>query len=212
MSTLQILGAPQSPLVWAVRMMAAEKGIDAELVPLRPHTPEIVAIQPFGKIPAMRHGEVELAESRAIVRYIDGLDARVKLMPEALADAARAEQWIMHFHTEYLPLMLGRYLVQYFFPPNGVPDRKAIEAALPPMEKATAVLERQLDGRDYLLGALSLADIFFAPLLHYVHSLPEGAGLIAASPRVAAYVARLSARPAFKATLPPPLPGREAAA
>jgi glutathione S-transferase len=40
MSKLQILGAPQSPLVWAVRMTAAEKGIDAELVPLPPHTPD----------------------------------------------------------------------------------------------------------------------------------------------------------------------------
>ena len=79
--------------------------------------PEILAIQPFSKFPAMRHGEVDQAESRAIARYIDGLDAGVKLVPEALADAARAEQWIMRFHTEYLPLMLGRYLVQYFFPP-----------------------------------------------------------------------------------------------
>ena len=44
---------------------------------------------PFGKIPAMRHGDVELSESRAIARYIDGLDSRVQLMPAALADAAR---------------------------------------------------------------------------------------------------------------------------
>jgi glutathione S-transferase len=211
MSKLQILGAPQSPLVWAVRMTAAEKGIDAELVPMRPHTPDILAVQPFGKIPAMRHGDVELGESRAIARYIDGLDARVPLMPAGAADAARAEQWIMHFHTEYLPLMLGRYIVQYFFPANGVPDRKAIEAALQPMEKATAILERQLDGGDYLLGSFSLADIFFAPLLHYVNTLPEGARIVAAAPRVAAHVARMAVRPAFKASFPPPLPGREAA-
>lgn len=211
MSTLQILGAPQSPLVWAVRMTAAEKGIDVELVPMRPHSPEILAVQPFGKIPALRHGDVELGESRAIARYIDGLDARVPLMPPAPADAARAEQWIMHFHTEYLPLILGRYAVQYFFPANGVPDRKVIEAAVPAIEKATAILERQLDGRDYLLGSLTLADIFFAPLLHYLKSLPEGARIVAAAPRVSAYIARMSARPAFKATFPPPLPGREAA-
>ncbi|MBV9835131.1 MAG: glutathione S-transferase family protein [Alphaproteobacteria bacterium] len=212
MSNLQILGAPQSPLVWAVRMTAAEKGIDVDLLPMRPHTPEIQAIQPFGKIPAMRHGDIELSESCAIARYIDGLDSRVKLMPAALVDAARVEQWIMHFHTEYLPLMLGRYIVQYFFPANGVPDRKAIEATLAPMEKATAILERQLDGRDYLLGDFSQADIFFAPLLHYLSALPEGGRIVAAAPRVAAYVARLSARAAFKATFPPPLPGREAAA
>ena len=213
MTKLQILGAPQSPLVWAVRMTAAEKGIDAELVPMPPHSPDITAIQPFGKIPAMRHGDVELGESRAIARYIDGLDSRVKLMPAALADAARVEQWLMHCHTEYLPLMLGRYAVQYIFPsgPNGTPNRTIIDAALPAMEKAIAILDRQLDGRDHLAGVFSLADIFFAPLLHYVNGLPEGKQMVAASPRVATYVARMTARPPFKATFPPPLPGRAAA-
>ena len=126
MSKLQILGAPQSPYVWAVRMAAAEKGIDVDHVDMRPHSPDIDAIHPFGKIPVMRNGAVELGESRAIALYIDGLDERNPLLPRALADRARAEQWIMHFHTEYLPLMLGRYIVQYFFPANGVPDRKSI--------------------------------------------------------------------------------------
>jgi glutathione S-transferase len=36
-----------------------------------PHTPEVVAIHPFGKIPVMRHGDVTLAESRAICGYVD---------------------------------------------------------------------------------------------------------------------------------------------
>jgi glutathione S-transferase len=36
-----------------------------------PHTPEIDAVHPLGKIPALRHGDVTLAESRAICFYID---------------------------------------------------------------------------------------------------------------------------------------------
>jgi len=211
MSKLQILGAPQSPLVWAARMAAVEKGIDAELVLAMPHSPEIKPYSPFGKMPAMRHGDVDLAESRAIIRYIDGLDARTPLIPADLAGGARVEQWVMHYHTEYVPLMLGRYIVQYLFPQNGVPDRAAIDAALPAMENAVATLERQLDGRDYLLGGFSVADLFYGPLLFYVSTLPEGGKMIADSPRVAAYLARMQARPSFKATFPPPLPGRKAA-
>ena len=41
-------------------------------------------------------------------------------------------------------------------------------------------MERQLDGHDYLLGDFSQADIFFAPLLHYLSALPEGARIVAA--------------------------------
>ena len=75
---------------------------------------------------------------------------------------------------------------------------------------AIRVLEERLDGRDWLAGDFSLADIFFGPTLHYLNTLPEGARLIAAAPRVAAYLKRLSARPAFQATFPPPLPARAA--
>ncbi len=213
MSKLQIIGAPQSPLVWAVRMATVEKGIEAEFIGGSPHTPEINAIQPFGKIPVMRHGGLELGESRAIALYIDGLAAANPLTPRDLAAAARTEQWIMHFHTEFVPVMLARYIIQYFFPrgADGGPDRGVIDAALPALEKSILVLERQLDGRDYLAGEFTLADIFFGPTLHYVSGLPEAAQMLAASPRLATYLARLSARSAFKATFPPPLPARVAA-
>lgn len=192
---------------------AAEKGIDAGFIDARPHTPEINAIQPFGKIPVMRHDGLELGESRAIAFYIDGLGAQNPLVSCDLAGAAHAEQWIMHFHTEYVPAMLARYIVPHFFPqgPDGTPHRGVINAALPALEKSIAVLERQLDGRDYLAGEFTLADIFFAPTLHYVSTLPEGTQLFAASPRLTTFLARIASRPAFKATFPPPILSRVAA-
>ena len=208
MNELQILGAPQSPVVWAVRMVAVEKGVDAEFISARPHSPEVIAIQPFGKIPAMRHGGVELGESRAIALYLDGLSAKNPLVPRDLVAAARAEQWLMHYYTEYVPVMLARYIVPYFFPSgeDGLPDRGVIDAALPALEKSIAVLDRQLEGREFLAGEFTLGDIFFGPILHYAKTLPEGEQLFAASPRLMEYLARLAARPAFKATFPPPLP------
>lgn len=213
MDRLQIIGAPQSPLVWAVRMAAMEKGLDVEFVGGRPHTPDIVAIQPFGKIPVMKHGDFSLGESRAIALYIDAQSPAAPLVPRDLRAAARAEEWIMHFHTEFAPVMVLRYVVPYFFPagPGGAPDRAVIDAALPALEKLVGILERRLEGRAFLAGDFSLADIFFAPTLHYANTLPEAARMIAAAPRVAGWLARLSARPAFKATFPPPLPERGAA-
>jgi glutathione S-transferase len=212
MGKLQILGASQSPLVWAVRMATVEKGIDADFIDARPHSPEIDAIQPFGKIPVMRHGDVALGESRAIALYIDGLGVQNPLVPRGLAAAARAEQWIMHYHTEYVPVMLERYIVPYFFPQgrDGAPDRSVIEGALPCIKKSIAVLEAQLAEHDFIAGEFTLADIFFGPTLHYVSKLPEGAQMFAGSPRLTAFVARVASRPAFRATFPPPLPASAA--
>ena len=211
MTKVTIVGAPQSPLVWATRMAAVEKGVDAELAFALPHTPEIMAIQPFGKMPAMRHGDFQLGESRAIVLYIDGLSTANPLKPQDLKAAAIAEQWTMHFFTEAVPVMLGRYVGQYFFPKiPGAPDRTVIDAALAPMEKIISVINGQLEKQDYLAGLFTVADIFFGPLLHYVGLFPEGARMIAAHPRVSAYFARLQARDAFKATFPPPMPAKAA--
>jgi glutathione S-transferase len=65
-SELQIIGAPQSNYVWVVRIACHEKGVPYTLVPVMPHTPDVDAIHPLGKIPALRHGNVRIAESRAI--------------------------------------------------------------------------------------------------------------------------------------------------
>src|SRR6185312_11665841 len=66
MPELQIIGAPQSNYVWVSRLACHEKGVTYTLVPVMPHTPEVDAVHPLGKIPALRHGNVTLAESRAI--------------------------------------------------------------------------------------------------------------------------------------------------
>ena len=62
-ATLEIIGAPQSNFVRTARIACMEKGVPYTLTPARPHTPEVDAVHPLGKIPAMRHGEVTLCES-----------------------------------------------------------------------------------------------------------------------------------------------------
>src|SRR5215468_4257307 len=71
MAELQIIGAPQSNYVCVARIACHEKGVPYTLVPARPHSPEVDAIHPFGKIPVMRHGDLTLCESRSICYYVD---------------------------------------------------------------------------------------------------------------------------------------------
>ena len=71
MAKLEIIGLPQSNYVRVVRMVCEEKGVPYYLKPERPHSPDVDAVHPFGKIPVMRHGDVTLCESKAIATYID---------------------------------------------------------------------------------------------------------------------------------------------
>ena len=90
MPELQIIGAPQSNYVCVVRIACLEKGVPYTLVPVTPHTPEVDAIHPFGKIPVMRHGDVTLSESRAICFYIDHAFEGPPLAPRNPVEGARA--------------------------------------------------------------------------------------------------------------------------
>jgi glutathione S-transferase len=94
MAELEILGFPQSNFVWVTRIAATEKGVPYTLLPLPPHTPDILAVNPTGKIPALRHGAVTLGESRAICGYIDGAFPGPALIPADPVAAAKVEQWV----------------------------------------------------------------------------------------------------------------------
>jgi glutathione S-transferase len=211
MPTLQIIGAPQSNFVWACRIACGEKEVPYELVPVFPHTPEVDAIHPFGKIPVMRHGDVTLCESRAILYYIDHGFPGAPLAPRDPLGAARVEQWISLHNTAIDPLLLREYGVAYFFPgtPDGSPDRARIESALPKIGAHFALLEGAVATTGYLVGdCLSVADINVLPLLYYMKQLPESREMLAAQPHLSAYVEKLLARKTIADTIPPPMPGR----
>ena len=96
MANLEIIGFPQSTFVRVARMVCAEKGVPYELRAVPPHSPDVTAIHPFGKIPAMRHDGLELCESKAIASYIDRTFGGPKLIPEDPRQAAEVEQWVAH--------------------------------------------------------------------------------------------------------------------
>src|ERR1700726_1966944 len=93
MSKVEIIGFAPSTYVRVVRMVCEEKGIDYELRPLPPHSPDVVAVHPFGKIPVMRHGDFSLCESKAIATYLDLTFPGPKLIPTEPRQAALTEQW-----------------------------------------------------------------------------------------------------------------------
>jgi glutathione S-transferase len=212
MVELQIIGAPQSNYVCVTRIACHEKGARYTLVPARPHTPEVDAIHPFGKIPVMRHGDVTLSESRAICYYIDHAFDGPPLAPRDPIQGARTEEWISLVNTTIDPLLVRQYLGAHFFPktPDGSPDRAVIDAVLPQMEQHFAVLDRAVAGTGHLVGdGLTLADINLLPILFYMNKMPESGAMLRRAKNLDAYFRRHWARPSAAEATPPPFPGRQ---
>ncbi len=205
--TLVLLGDPRSTYVRTVRMAFAEKGVAVTLKPAAPHSPEVLAVNPLGRIPALLDGPTPLWETSAIVRWIDeSFGEGPLLVPQAGAGARMVcERWVSMVNCQFYDTMVRRYVLHYVFPKGegGQPDRSVIDKAVPEMAVQLGLLEKAYATGDFLAGgALSMADLFVAPILAYVAQLPEGQRLLTDMPNLRRAQAAMAERPSFKATDP----------
>lgn len=214
MSDIVIYGIVQSSYVRTVRLACEEKGVSHEVQAIEFGSSEHVALHPFAKVPAARHGDTVLYETGAIVRYVDAAFDGPSLQPAELAARTRMEQWISatcdYFYQDIIREIVFQRLVA---PSRGAePNEKMIAAAVPKLDHHLGVMERVLSDGDWLAGdALSLADLFLAPIHFWAGMAPEGQRLLPNYPAVGRWWERMSARPSMIATVPPP-PSEEKAA
>lgn len=203
--TLTLLGDERSTYTRTARMALAEKGVAYTHLPVAPRTPEVLAVNPFGRIPVLRDGPIGLYETSAILRYLDEAFEGPPLLPAGPTDVARCEQWVSLVNGHLYDTMSKRYVLQYIFPKGagGTPDRAVIDPAVVEMRQQLAVLEQAYGQRDYLVGTtLTMADLFVAPLLAYLPLFAEGRQLLGDCPNIRRAQAVLAERPSFKATAP----------
>ncbi|WP_455281314.1 SRPBCC domain-containing protein [Cupriavidus necator] len=204
--TLTVFGDARSTYVRTVRLALEEKGVPYTFKPLAPHNDELLAHNPFGRIPAFADGPIEFYETRAILSYINDVFGGPNLIPQTGPTArARCEQWISLINCHGYDAMVRRYVLHYVFPKGqeGQPDRATIEAALPEIARQLDALEQAYGGRDFLVGnTLSMADLFFAPIVEYLTRFPESAAMLEARPNIRRGHAVMRARPSYAATQP----------
>lgn len=201
--TLILHGGVPSPFFRKVRVALHEKGLDYEvkqLIPF-PKTPELLAMNPLGKIPILEEGDLVLPDSSVICAYLERTHPEPSLYPADPREYARA-LWFQQYSDTQLAAAIGPIFLQRFINPNlfkRETDEAAVEDALqnlvPP---AFDYVESQLpDGRDTILGGLSIADIAIGSLLQgLVLAKTEIDG--ARWPKLARYIDGLHARPSFQ--------------
>jgi glutathione S-transferase len=215
MAIPEIIGSIRSTYTRAICMVCEEKGIEYALTERPLHAPEIFAIHPFGKMPVLRHGDVELFESKAIATYLDRSFPPPYVFPSDPRQCALTEQWVSLVNTIMDRTLIRTYIFAYIAPKtaDGEPDRQAIEAVMPALREQIGVLDKAVAKNGYLVDDLfTFADINLLPILYRVRQFPEGAEALAAATHLAGYYDRHAARPSFKRTTPPPGPPRRAKA
>ncbi|MCB9682527.1 MAG: glutathione S-transferase family protein [Alphaproteobacteria bacterium] len=174
--------------------MLEEVGVDYELAWVdllagQQKTPELLALNPMGKLPILVDGDAVVTESAAIGMYLADRYAPGRLAP-ALDDPRR-----------------GTYLRWILFAPSVIEPGSSAHAsgwAYKPGSAGWGTYEAMLSTIDAAVGAgpwvlgepFSMADVIFGGTLRYMVQFK----MLEPSPTVAAYVDRLNARPAAQAS------------
>ena len=185
---------------WAL----AELGIGYEYIELDPkkqehRTPQYLAINPQGKVPGLMDGDLTFFESGAILLYLgETYGVEKKLWPAGGQARADAICWTVWAVADF-----GNYMMQYAY--HGLDSPVSYKPA--DRSKACAeynrsqcmrgldALQTRLQGREYLLGAFSLADI---PAASWLQLGGRFGVKVDGHPLVADWLKRCSERPACR--------------
>jgi glutathione S-transferase len=206
MSDIVIHGVPGSPYLRSALLGFEERGIPYQLaaMPLgAQHGPEHLKRQPFGRIPAMEHGEFRLYETQAILRYADTLGVGPSLVPRDSRAAARMNQvvgivdWYV-FPAITVGITAERLMSQAFW---GRPtDEGNIAKAMPVARTCIGEIDRLKGASEFLTGSsVSIADLMLVPHLEYFRATPEGIELLKGT-SLDGWLTRMTMRASMQAT------------
>lgn len=175
-----------------VRWALEEAGLPyrVESTPFQDRGPDHFAAQPFGQVPWLTDGDITIFESGAILLHL--AEKSPALMPTDPRGRAEVIAWVIAaLNSVDLPSQPWA-LFRFMGFPGESPEAKFVDdfmaARLQRMEAVLAAREWLVDGR------FTVADLLMADVLRQADKF-DG---LASYPACHAYVARATARPAFK--------------
>jgi glutathione S-transferase len=203
-TALQLYFARSSTFAQRTRVVLLEKGIDFTPVEIdfQNKAPEFLQFSRYGKVPAIKHGEVELYESAIINEYLEEVFPEPPLLPHDPARRAIARIWIDYANTRLVPAF-NKFLRGKDGQEQEQGRREFLEALLYVEQEGIGKLSG--DGSYWLGDTLSLVDISFypwferLPLLEHFRKFT----LPAETPRLQAWWHGLHDRPSIQAVANP---------
>ena len=155
-----------------------------------------LAVNPSGRVPAIRDGEFSLGESNAILRYLVRRFRLDQFYPVGLHEQAMVDMWwefcSVHINRPLIDLAWNRLMATRF---GGQPDLGAITKAEKNLTRDLPVLEQHLLGRNFMCGPeISLADINLMPFASYARNVLPMRNF----PAFDSWISRVGARSSWK--------------
>lgn len=203
---MKLYSGPVSLFSRKVEIALHEKGLAFERVEVAfsqtkgyaPKHPDVLALNPKGQVPVLVDGDLSLYDSTVILEYLEDAYPHPALYPRAPRERARCR--LFELFADEVMLAPLRFLMHRTEPQPEDPERwnakelKAREAE-PALAGHFAALDRALEGKDYLCGVFSAADIAAFMPVFWTRRL--GGPSLRGHENLAGWYARLSDRSAF---------------
>jgi glutathione S-transferase len=194
----KLYNTQRCPYARRTRIVLYEKQIDFDVyeVDLSNKSEEFLSVSPYGKVPVLAVNGISLYESNVVNEYLDEVHETPRLMPANPEQRALARSWMAFADDYFFPFIFRiRMGSQRGF------SEEQVQEAREELQGALSRLERQLEGKEYLMGEYTLADIAHAGNFHRLRELAEGGDVpLQKYPNVVAWIKRVESRESYKAS------------
>jgi glutathione S-transferase len=154
--------------------------------------PDYRALQPFGQVPILEEDGLVLFESGAIVLHVG--EKSEALLPREPGARARATQWLIAALNSVEPFVMNVALIDLFYA-NEEWAKLRRPGAVAFAQRRLSALSKALGDKPYLDGdRFTAGDLMMATVLRIL----KHTDIVTSDSRLAAYIERCIARPAFK--------------
>ena len=154
--------------------------------------PEYRALQPFGQVPIFEEDGFVLFETGAVVLYVG--ERSETLLPKDPKARARATQWLVAALNSIEPFVLNVAVIDLFYA-NEEWAKLRRPGAVEFAQKRISALSKSLGDKPYLDGdRFTAGDLMMTTVLRIL----KHTDIVTSDKRLAAYIERCSARPAFQ--------------
>jgi glutathione S-transferase len=186
-------------IVWLLE----ELGLEYDLNKMAFHPKDLKSDEhrkrhPLGRVPVLEDGDVSIYESGAIVEYVMARYGDGGLKPAVEApEFPEYLQWFHYCEGMVMP-PINTIVVQTILLPPDRRNEEALGQARKLLTRALAPVDAALEGREYLIGDFSAADVMLGHAIFMANRL----GCVSDEmSNLKAYVERIAARPAFQTAI-----------
>lgn len=199
---LKLFCFPRSGNSREVKIVLAEKNIPFESVNVHAdasvkESPEFKKASPQGKVPAIIDGDVYMSEAFHINQYLEKKHPQSALLPKDPSKRAEIEKFVNENDKSFV-LQIGLLVIECLLKPKEQQKEEVKTAQRAKIIEGLKKFDQILEGKDYLFGEFSLADVSVTP---HIAALPIlGTGIPAELQNTTAWFERIKKRPSFAAS------------